>query len=503
MAKHVNYRAALVALLWLWSPTAFAQWVTTEFDTVTRMTGEYRTFHQSIAIDEDGTLYAIWHNLIRSPRLDKIEISSKLAGGEWRQPVVIADSLVVAAIVRDAQTSVSHIFIRDQFNVFRLTHLYHIQRSLSETHIELVAVDSLRVSPHSVFIDRFGFLHVAWATEVSPAVFRIAYANNVNGQWQKEIVEPSDPGRFGAGSDPQIVITPRNDIVIAYVNRSFAGANTFLAIKKEDQSWQMDFVPFSGNDFGESFVDIATDSKSGLHVAVSGWEGEDLGGKNYYFFRSSDGSWQGPEELPESLAPISILIQTDRNDMPHVIWEKWAFFASGEIYYSYKDDNDNWHSQLIVDIGLREPVYPSFVIDAEGNGHLLMINYPVIRADTVHVVYMKSQSLVTGVSSQTSERAVPETFELSPSFPNPFSSSASMRYRLSAPVETVVQVFALSGELVTTISNTVQQPGEYAVRWNGKDHFEKEVSAGVYFIKLILVNSHGTQYRVAKTLKLD
>lgn len=502
MRGHFKTFAATLTFIWFSPPSVFAQWVTVDLDTITRVTGEYQTFHQSVAVDDEGTVYAMWRNRIRSERRDQIFFSSKPRDGFWSEPLFIAEFYRIAAMVVNPRTGEQHIFMRDRDNDFNPSHLLYVRKSAAETQADTIAVDSLRASAHSAFIDASGFLHLAWITEVSLRSFRFVYLSNRTGSWQKEIVLGADTGGFTA-EGPQIAVAPSGQVHIAYVNPSYGGANAFLVSKSNAQKWQLEQLPFSGNDFGERLVDLAIDSAKGLHVVVSGCEGEDVGGKNFYFFRSPNGTWQGPEELPESLAPISILIQTDRNDMPHIIWEKWAFFASGEIYYSYKDDGGLWRSHLFMDIGLREPVYPSFVIDAEGNGHLLMINYPGISAYTAHVVYLKSKSLTTSVSTQFSESAVPEKFELSPTFPNPFSSSVSVRYRLRTRSETVAQVFCLSGQLVTTIFNAVQQPGEYFVSWNGNDHFGKEVSAGVYFIKLILVNPQGTHSRVAKTLKLN
>lgn len=504
-----KYLMILASLFISWQAsisTPFAQWNTVEVDTVTRVLAEYMTFHQSLAIDGKGNAYAVWLRRDRNIRRDWIEFSTKPKGGAWSEPIVIADTFRVAVMVVDPHTGVQHIFVRDRDNEFRISRLHYIKKSELGTETELIARDSLRVSPHSVFMDQSGYLHLSWATEISPALFRIAYLTNESGQWQKELVNASDPGRFGAGSDPQIALTPSHDVVIVYVNNSYGGANVFLAVKRDQQAWQMDYVPFSGNDFGERLVDLTSDSTSGLHFVVSGWEGEDFFGKSFYFLWTPQTAWQGPRELPQSLGPGLVSIHVDCFGNPHIIWESNSlFFPFGKIFYSYKDKMDMWLSQQIVDRNEQGgSMYPSFILDFEGRGHLLLSYFVNKRYDSVYVVYLTSQNLITEVESEKPEDNIPKAFAFIKNYPNPFGIATTIRYELNASGTVALEVFNLIGELVVRYSRGVQYPGEYTFTWNGKDLFGKEVSNGLYLLRFQFASSQGRNsiIRVGKVLKL-
>ncbi|MGH7493571.1 MAG: hypothetical protein ACREOO_14430 [bacterium] len=82
-------------------------------------------------------------------------------------------------------------------------------------------------------------------------------------------------------------------------------------------------------------------------------------------------------------------------------------------------------------------------------------------------------------------------FELSSSYPNPFSSSNAtevlMRYQLppvTSPERVTLKLFDVLGREVATLVDEPYRPGNFAVRWNGRDRRGENVVSGVYFYKL-------------------
>ncbi len=497
---------AVIIVCSLPSSNVFAQWQSFEVDTITRVPSEYQTFHQSLTVEDDGTVYAMWRRRFRNPTRNCILLSFKPQGGSWSEPIVVAEGYRRAAMVVDRHTGVQHIFARDFDNEFRITHLNYLRRLGTEIESEIVATDSLRVSHHSVFVDQSGYLHVVWLTEISLRTVRVAYLTNKNGDWNKEIIDAIELYGFELEMGPQILVTDQNQVVIAYIRAGFGGANAFVLLKKQQKNWQVDNIPFSGNDFGERAVDIAADSSGGLHFVVSGWEGEDLFGKTYYFFRSPAGFWQGPEELPQSVGPGLISIQTDRFGNPHIVWESHSlFFPPGDAFYSYKNETGEWQSQPIIEQRNQGgSVSPTFVMDAEGNGHLVLVYFTNSRPDSAHLVYMKSENLVTAVEPTKSGK-IPEAFELASNYPNPFRSQTRLQYHLGASGTVTLEVFDLSGRLIQRQVETHGQPGKHVISWNGKDRFENAVSNGVYFYWIHFLSSHGFCRAISagKLLKLQ
>ncbi len=68
--------------------------------------------------------------------------------------------------------------------------------------------------------------------------------------------------------------------------------------------------------------------------------------------------------------------------------------------------------------------------------------------------------------------------------PNPITVSAQISYVLPAAGEARLQIFDLSGRLVSTIADGEQAAGMHTVTWNGDDHSGQIVPDGIYFYRL-------------------
>ncbi len=76
--------------------------------------------------------------------------------------------------------------------------------------------------------------------------------------------------------------------------------------------------------------------------------------------------------------------------------------------------------------------------------------------------------------------------------PNPFNSSTWIEYSLPESGFVTLSIFDVNGELVCTLHNGNQSPGNYSVKWNGLNSSGKPVSAGAYFCRLTTQNYSGT-----------
>jgi len=78
----------------------------------------------------------------------------------------------------------------------------------------------------------------------------------------------------------------------------------------------------------------------------------------------------------------------------------------------------------------------------------------------------------------------PEAFELQQNYPNPFNPSTTIRYAVPSETSVKVQIFDVTGKLVTTLVDGKQQPGIHQIEWTGKDSNGSRVATGVYFYKM-------------------
>ncbi len=79
---------------------------------------------------------------------------------------------------------------------------------------------------------------------------------------------------------------------------------------------------------------------------------------------------------------------------------------------------------------------------------------------------------------------LPKNFHLFQNYPNPFNSSTTIRYHLSQPGKTRLQIFDMMGRLVHTLNDNQQQAGDYQIKWDGSDRDGLKISTGIYLCQL-------------------
>ena len=100
-----------------------------------------------------------------------------------------------------------------------------------------------------------------------------------------------------------------------------------------------------------------------------------------------------------------------------------------------------------------------------------------------------------GVEEESEARGRKQEARLMQNYPNPFSRTTNIRYRLvptgiegipdgASPVHTSLTVYDLSGRLVRTLVDECKRPGSYSVSWCGTDETGTEIPPGVYFCRL-------------------
>lgn len=90
--------------------------------------------------------------------------------------------------------------------------------------------------------------------------------------------------------------------------------------------------------------------------------------------------------------------------------------------------------------------------------------------------------LVTNVKTDPDE--LPNTIELSQNYPNPFTSSTAITYKINTPVYGEVKIYNLLGQEIKTFQTRFYQKGIYGITWDGINNFGEKVTPGVYIYKL-------------------
>jgi hypothetical protein len=89
---------------------------------------------------------------------------------------------------------------------------------------------------------------------------------------------------------------------------------------------------------------------------------------------------------------------------------------------------------------------------------------------------------MTGVTE--GEVELPKSFSLSGGYPNPFSRHTVIDFACPHPSEVSLRIYDLTGRLVKILCDEEIGAGSYSFQWNGKSNSGKELSTGVYIMKL-------------------
>ena len=99
---------------------------------------------------------------------------------------------------------------------------------------------------------------------------------------------------------------------------------------------------------------------------------------------------------------------------------------------------------------------------------------------------------VTGIG-EPQVNAIPETFELSQNFPNPFNPTTTIRF--SVPKESFVslKVYNILGQEVVTIAEEFKSVGTFNAVWNGRNSAGNQVASGMYLYRIEAKPADGSQ----------
>jgi hypothetical protein len=108
------------------------------------------------------------------------------------------------------------------------------------------------------------------------------------------------------------------------------------------------------------------------------------------------------------------------------------------------------------------------VQDTPGN----IWNY-MIRAYVNTTIEVDEEEIIT----------LPESYNLSNNFPNPFNPSTTFTYDITELGEVHFAIYDLIGRLIYEEQRT-HLPGQYSLRWNGIDSFDRKVGSGMYLLRM-------------------
>jgi hypothetical protein len=70
------------------------------------------------------------------------------------------------------------------------------------------------------------------------------------------------------------------------------------------------------------------------------------------------------------------------------------------------------------------------------------------------------------------------------SSPNPFQTNAHVQYQIPVPGYVTIKVYDRTGRIIRNFVEEEMRTGEYCFHWTGSDNLGREVSSGIYYVRL-------------------
>jgi len=128
-------------------------------------------------------------------------------------------------------------------------------------------------------------------------------------------------------------------------------------------------------------------------------------------------------------------------------------------------------------------------LEPDGNGPTLELTNPL--QDNGHFSYWSASTgngtpgaVNSNYLGKITASTLPENFRLYQNYPNPFNPVTNIMYYLPERNAAIVKIFDALGREIRVLDNGNKESGYHTVRWDGKDGYGKQVSAGIYLYQL-------------------
>ena len=130
-----------------------------------------------------------------------------------------------------------------------------------------------------------------------------------------------------------------------------------------------------------------------------------------------------------------------------------------------------------------EPENSSFLLLRTGSPCIDAGGMNLIETDTSDIGSHPYNQAALGVVPELNTK--PNTYTLSPAYPNPFNPYTTINYALKEDVRATLKVYDLLGREVIVLVNEHQPAAYHSVVWDGRDRSGRPLPSGVYIARLV------------------
>ena len=375
-------------------------------------------------------------------------------------------------------------------------------------------------NPH-VVCDSENNIHLTYDYNVgNPYQTLVYYKINIGITWS----EPFTISENMPESHNNKLIIDNYNRVYCFWHRSLYNNGTTFYRYYENGNWSEIFIPYDNNDY-LGFVDAVIDTNNNLHwIGAHHFEGqshyENL--PIYFYYDYDYEMWNDYVELGENNSGSGFDIDLDILENPHLVWQAFTNDSippnDGTFYVYFNGTNWTTPELIVEDPKNQQIIIDNYnnpnIFDTEKyeNGHKILFYYYSNNIwngyildetpnaffdlgakkynDQIYLFYTKSlmgeegQIYYTKMDMITSNNEITASINRLKLFPNPFANNLTIAYEIESTIKIQLKIYTIQGKLINTLMDENKSPGKYEIIWNGKDRNGKEISPGLYLVRL-------------------
>ncbi len=177
-------------------------------------------------------------------------------------------------------------------------------------------------------------------------------------------------------------------------------------------------------------------------------------------------------------------------------YDLYRYTSQKVIVYGYKDESPNNNDDQVVvvaNFSSLERTIENVPFLSSGTWHdvLSPANVIIVDEDNYYNEYSipaKSAIVFTNRDYQlaipSSNKSVPDQFEIAECYPNPFNGKLNIRYNIKNASNIHATIYDLSGKVIKSFKSEQKYPGQHQLIWDTKNNNGDAVATGLYFVSL-------------------
>jgi len=114
----------------------------------------------------------------------------------------------------------------------------------------------------------------------------------------------------------------------------------------------------------------------------------------------------------------------------------------------------------------------------------IVATFAVVCGESLEDIKANADVALTRLDIEENNTNKPDSFRLNQNFPNPFNPTTKISYSLDKDSDISINIYDISGMLISTLQNEYQPQGEHSYIWDGTDDIGNRVGGGVYLYQV-------------------